>query len=718
MLLSQGDRLGPYEIQTALGAGGMGEVYRAKDTRLGRVVAVKVLPSGVAADPERRHRFEQEARAASALNHPHICVLYDIGSEGGTDFLVMEYLEGQSLAESLEKGALPLEEVLQVAVEIADALDKAHRQGIVHRDLKPGNVMLTRSGAKLLDFGLAKLTLLDSRLDWSERTTVSEVVEGTVSGTLYYMSPEQVQGLPVDHRSDIFSMGVLLYEMATGRRPFEGANPAAVIASVMRDSPVPPTRLNPGLPLRLGRIIDRCLKKDPRHRWQSSSELLRRLEDLRADIESAARAFDRSIAVLPFTDMSPERDQDYLCEGIAEEILTALGRVKGLRVASRPAAFRFKATDEDLSEIGARLQVSTLLDGSVRKAGDRLRVTVQLIDVADGFCLWSERYDRDMRDVFAVQDEIAQNVVAGLQVTLSSSEKEALQKLATSDLDAYDCYLRGRKFFYRYDKRGVAFARELFERAIDIDPAYARAYAGVADCWAYLYMYVGRNPADLERATVAARRALEIDPELAEAHASLGTALSFSGHHAEAEAEFQTAIRLHPDLFEAHYFYARDAFVQGKLEQAREQYEAASRARPEDYQSPLLIAQIYADLGQRNAAEASRRLGVAIAEEHLKLNPDDARALYMGANGLVAVGENERGLEWARRAVAMAPEDPMLLYNVACIYSLARSAGEALDCVERAVDAGFAQREYLEHDSNLDLIRSDPRFQSLLARLP
>ena len=696
----------------------MGEVYRAKDTRLGRVVAVKVLSSGVAADPERRHRFEQEARAASALNHPHICVLYDIGSESGTDFLVMEYLEGQSVAECLEKGALPLDQVLQVAVEIADALDKAHRQGIVHRDLKPGNVMLTKSGAKLLDFGLAKLSLLDSRLDWSERTTISEAVEGTVAGTLYYMSPEQVQGLPVDHRSDIFSMGVLLYEMATGRRPFGGANPAAVIASVMRDSPVPPTRLNPQLPLRLGRIIDRCLKKDPRYRWQSSSELLRRLEDLRADIESAARAFDRSIAVLPFTDMSPERDQDYLCEGIAEEILTALGRVKGLRVASRPAAFRFKAADEDLSEIGARLQVSTLLDGSVRKAGDRLRVTVQLIDVADGFCLWSERYDRDMRDVFAVQDEIAQNVVAALQVTLSSSEKEALQKLATSDLDAYDCYLRGRKFFYRYDKRGIAFALELFERAIEIDPAYARAYAGVADCCAYLYMYVGRNPADLERATVAARRALEIDPDLAEAHASLGTALSFGGRHAEAEAAFQASIRLSPDLFEAHYFHARDAFVQGKLEQAREQYEAASRARPEDYQSPLLVAQIYADLGQPGAAEASRRLGVAIAEEHLKLNPDDARALYMGANGLVALGESEKGLEWARRAVAMAPEDPMLLYNVACIYSLARSAGEALDCVERALNAGFAQREYLEHDSNLDLIRSDPRFQSLLARLP
>jgi serine/threonine protein kinase len=717
-MMNPGSRLGPYEIIGPIGSGGMGEVYKARDTRLGRTVAVKVLPGSVATDPERRRRFEQEARAASALNHPHICVLYDIGSDAGTDFLVMEYLEGQSLAERLVKGPLPLEQVLQVGTQIAGALDRAHRQGIIHRDLKPGNVMLTRSGAKLLDFGLAKLTQPDSPLDWSERSTVSEPVEGMVTGTLYYMSPEQVQGLPVDHRSDVFSMGVMLYEMATGRRPFDGANPAAVIASILRDSPVPPTRLIPELPLRLGRIIDRCLKKDPRHRWQSFSELLRRLEDLRGDLGSAARALDRSIAVLPFTDMSPERDQDYLCEGIAEEILIALGRVKGLRVASRPAAFRFKTADGDLSEIGARLQVSTLLDGSVRKSGDRLRVTVQLIDVADLFCLWSERYDRDMRDVFAVQDEIAQQVVAALEVTLSSSEKEALQKLATADVDAYDCYLRGRKFFYKYDKRGITFARELFERAIEIDPAYGRAYAGVADCCAYLYMYAGRDQANLERAIVAARKALEIDPELAEAHASLGTALSFSGCHGEAEAAFQAAIRLNPELFEAHYFYARDSFVQGRLEQAAAQYEAASRARPEDFQSPLLVAQLYADLGRPDAAEVSRRLGVAIAEEHLKLNPDDARALYMGANGLVALGENEKGLEWAGRAVAMEPDDPMLLYNVACIYSLAGRAEEALDCVERTVNAGFAQREYLEHDSNLDLIRGDRRFQALLARLP
>jgi TolB-like protein len=446
-------------------------------------------------------------------------------------------------------------------------------------------------------------------------------------------------------------------------------------------------------------------------------DVRQRLEELRADLRSAARAMDRSIAVLPFTDMSPGRDQEYLCEGIAEEVLIALSHVAGLRVASRPAAFRFKTSGEEPSEIGARLQVSTLLDGSVRKAGDRLRITVKLIDVADGYCLWSERYERDMRDVFAVQDEIARSVVGALEVTLSAADREAIQKLATADVDAYECYLRGRSYFFKYNRRGVAFARELFERAIGIDPNFARALAGLADACAYLYVYAGRDPANLEYAISASRRALEIDPHQAEAHAALGTALSLTGHHAEAEEAFQAAIRLNPYLFEAHYFYARDSFVQGKLERAIRQYEDASRVRPEDYQSPLLVAQIHADFGHADAARACRLLGVALAEAHLKLNPDDVRALYMGANGLVALGETAKGLEWARRSVAMDPDDAMLLYNVACIFSLAEQGDNALEYLERGVNAGLTQRGWLEHDSNLDFIRNTPRFQALLARL-
>jgi TolB-like protein/Flp pilus assembly protein TadD len=421
--------------------------------------------------------------------------------------------------------------------------------------------------------------------------------------------------------------------------------------------------------------------------------------------------------VLPFADMSPERDQDYLCEGIAEEIRNALDKVKGLRVASRAAAFRFKSAEIEIGLIGEKLGVSTLLDGSVRKSGDQLRVTVELIDIADGFRLWSERYDRDIRDVFALQDEIARRVVEALQLTLSSGERSSWKKGSTRDVDAYTYYLRGRKFFFKYNKRGIEFARELFERAITIDPSYARAYAGIADCCAYLFMYAGRDPANLERAVAAATRAVEIDPELAEAHTSLGTALTLGGRHEEAERAFLAAIRLDPDLFEAHYFFARDRFVQGKLEQAIEQYEEASRVHPQDYQAPLLVAQIYDDLGRHEEAAASRRRGVAIARENLNLNPDDVRALYMGANGLVALGKHEEGIQWAERALDLEPNDSMVLYNIACIYSLAGRPKEALDCLERAVEAGLKQRGWLEHDSNLDSIRGDPRFQALMKRL-
>ena len=725
MTLEPGSRLGPYEIINALGAGGMGEVYRARDTRLGRTVAIKVLPAGLAADPDQRRRFELEARAVSALNHEHICTLYDIGTTGSPqtggeatiDFLVMEFLEGQTLADRLKAGHLPLDQALRLGVEIANALDKAHHRGIVHRDLKPGNVMLTKSGAKLLDFGVATLAFPDAGRDSSQAATGADPFSARLLGTPFYMSPEQAQGLPADHRSDIFGFGVLLYEAVTGRRPFDGCTLVAVLASILHDTPVPPTRLNPLVPLRLGRIIDRCLAKDPAQRWPTIEDVRQRLEELRTDLKTAARALDRSIAVLPFADMSPARDQQYLCEGIAEEILIALSHVKGLRVASRPSAFRFSASTDDLSEIGARLQVGTLLDGSVRRAGDRLRVTVKLIDVTDGYCLWSERYDRDMRDVFAVQDEIARSVVDALEMTLSAADHEAFRKLATSDVDAYECYLRGRSYFFKYNRRGVAFARELFERAIGLDPEFARAFAGVADCCTYLYLYAGRDRAQLEQGLAASRRALEIDSHLAEAHASLGTALSLSGHHPEAEAAFQEAIRLNPYLFEAHYFYARDSFAQGKLERAIQQYEDASRVRPEDYQSLLLMAQIHADLGHSDAARACRLLGVTLADEHLKLNPDDVRALYMGANGLVALGETEKGLAWGRRAAAMDPDDGMALYNVGCVFSLAGQAAEALDCLEHAVGAGLAQREWLEHDSNLDLIRNTRRFQALLERL-
>jgi TolB-like protein/cytochrome c-type biogenesis protein CcmH/NrfG len=719
MDLLPGSLLSHYKLTELIGEGAMGAVWRAKDLTLGREVAVKVLDAEASSSPERLAMFEREARAIAALNHPNIVTIYEIDHAEGFHFIVMELVRGGSLEKLIQPGGLPLKKLLDVAIAVIEAIGAAHKEGITHRDLKPSNIMMSETvRVKVVDFGLAVLSPPDTPVSGEVPTTLTaHTDEGLISGTIPYMSPEQVQGLEADARSDIFSAGVILYEMATGRRPFEGSNSSALIASILRDTPVPPTRLNPQLPLRLGRIISTCLEKDPRRRWQSAAELRRGLENLRADLAEETHPLDRSVAVLPFRDMSPDRDQDYLCEGIAEEIMIALGKVKGLRVVARSSAFRFKSEDVDATLVGEKLGVSTLLGGSVRKAGGWLRISVELIDAADGFRLWTERYDREIKDVFAVQDEIARRVVDALQLTLSAGEHAALGKSSTRDIDAYEYYLRGRKFFYLYNKRGIAFARELFERAIAIDPAYARAHAGIADCCSYQYLYAGRDPGNLDKAKAAAARAVQLDPELAEAYASLGTALSLSGRHAEAEDAFRTAIRLDPDLFEAHYFYARDSFAQGKLEQAIHEYEEAGRARPEDYQAPLLVGQIYDDLGRPEEAAASRRRGVAIAEEHLHLNPDDVRALYMGANGLVALGEHETGLDWARRALALDPDDPMVVYNVACIYALAGRAAEALDCIERAVDAGLTQRGWLEHDSNLDLIRKEPRFQALLKRL-
>jgi len=531
------------------------------------------------------------------------------------------------------------------------------------------------------------------------------------------MSPEQIQRRPLEHASDIFTLGVIFYEMATGRRPFSGNTTPELLASILKDTPPPPTRLKPEIPRHFDRIIARCLEKDTRRRIQTALDLRNELEALQREAGRGPGDAVPSIAVLPFADLSAEKDQAYLCEGIAEEIINALTKIENLRVASRTSSFRFRRTEMDSREIGDRIGVSNLLNGSVRKAGNRLRVSVELINVADGYRLWSERYDRELKDIFAIQDEIAQSTVEALEVTLSPRERRAIKQVATANVQAYDYYLRGRKFFFQYRRRGIEFALQMFSRAIELDPLYALAYAGIADCCSFLHMNIERSDENRARADEASRKALELDPDLAVAHTARGVALSLAGRHDEAEQAFETAIRLDPQLFDAHYFYARDCFTQGKAEKAIRYYEQAYAIRPEDYQSPLLCAQIYDDLGREDEAIAARRRGVRAAAERLDLNPDDVRALYMGANGLVALGRREKGLEWAGRAMEIEPEEPMLLYNVACIYSLAEQVDEAIGCLEKAIDRGFAHKLWIEKDSNLDLLRGDPRFQALARRV-
>jgi adenylate cyclase len=425
----------------------------------------------------------------------------------------------------------------------------------------------------------------------------------------------------------------------------------------------------------------------------------------------------RSVAVMAFLDMSSAKDQEYFCDGIAEEIISNLTRIRGLRVSSRTSSFTFKSKSEDVRAIGRKLGVSTVLEGSVRKAGSQIRVTAQLINVEDGCHLWSDRYDRELKDIFAIQDEIARSIAATLKIALSPRESIAIAKAPTTDLEAYDYYLRGKQFFYQYKIRGIEFALKMFTRAIELDPSFVRAYAGIADCCSFLYMYAGSHDEHREQADSMSRKALDLDPDSAEAHASRGVACALKKDYECAEEEFETAIRLDPMLFEAYYFYARVCFTRGDLQKAIHFYEKAVEVNPQDYQASLLMAQIYSDLGEKAKAKASRLRGIKAAEAKLMLNPDDTRALYMGANGLVALGEFEKGLEWANQALAIDPEEPMVLYNVACIQSMARRYEEALDSLENAVRSGLTQKGWLQHDSNLDPLRKSPRYKKLIQKL-
>jgi len=702
-----------YRVEREIGRGGMATVFLAQDLRHNRPVAVKVLHPQLAVSlgPDR---FLREIQIAARLQHPHIVPLYDSGRAGDLLFYVMPYVEGESLRQRLEhESPLPVDEAVYIARGVAAALDYAHRQQIVHRDIKPENVMLHEGEPLVTDFGIAKAV--------TAAAAQSLTQTGTAVGTPAYMSPEQASGeVELDGRSDVYSLGAMLYEMVTGGTPFAGPTVQAILARLFTD-PVPPLRQRRSdVPEWLEQVALKALAKKADERFATAAQFAQALSYTSASTPPgmpAGSSRTKSIAVLPFADMSPQRDQEYFCEGIAEEIINALTKIDALHVASRTSAFAFKGKNEDIGEIGRKLKVATVLEGSVRKAGDRLRVTAQLVNVANGYHLWSERYDRQLEDVFAIQDEIAENIVKALRVVLSEDEKRAIEKPRTENVEAYEYYLRGRQYFHQFRRKGMQFARRMFERAIETDPRYALAYAGIADCSAFLYMYWDSSKNNLEGADTASRKALELDPDLAEAHASRGFALSLRKQYGEAHQEFETAIRLNPKLYEAHYLYARACFQEGKLEEAVRHYTEASRVRPEDYQALVLMQGPLHGLGRSDEARETLRRGLQVAEKHLELNPDDARALCLGADALVQLGEPARGIEWARRAREIDPEDPGLLYNVACVYTRSGMSEEALGCLERAVENGFGHREWLEHDSDLDPLRDNPRFQALRAKL-
>jgi non-specific serine/threonine protein kinase len=492
-----GQTLSHYRITAPLGAGAMGDVYRATDTKLGREVALKVLPAEMASSPERLERFQREAQALATLDHPGIVTVYSVEEADGVHFLTMQLVEGEPLDRLVVEGGLPVDRLLAIADSLAEALTAAHGRGIVHRDLKPANVMVTHDGrVKVLDFGLAKMTTPRPEAGSSELPTQLQTQEGAVMGTVPYMSPEQLRGRALDHRSDLFSFGVLLYEMSTGRRPFTGESSPELASAILRDSPTPPDELRPELPEALARVIWRSLEKSPDARYASAEQLLEALRQGAKDAKPGAlQPGDRSaepprIAVLPFSNLSGDPEQEYFGDGMAEEILNALASLPGMRVAARSSAFSFKGKNVDVRTIGRQLEVNRVLEGSVRRAGSRLRINAQLVSAEDGYQLWSQVFDREMTDIFEIQEEIAQAIVVALRDELAlPRETPSLVRHGTDDIEAYNSYLRGRYQLGTVDAGSVRQAIRDLEEAVAADPDFADAWAALSWAWSQLALW-------------------------------------------------------------------------------------------------------------------------------------------------------------------------------------------------------------------------------------
>jgi serine/threonine-protein kinase len=790
MTLAPGTRLGPYEILAPVGAGGMGEVYRARDMRLMRTVAIKVLSIGSAIGIEARRRFEREARLISGLTHPNICTVYDIGRHEAVEFLVMEYLDGETLAARLNRGPLPLDEAIERALAIAEALDHAHQHGIVHRDLKPANVMLMPAGTKLLDFGLAirRHRLLQVRPDamscnTSEHLDLTE--PGMVLGTFGYMSPEQLEGREADARSDLFAFGALLYEMTGGRRAFHGTSQASVIAAVLRAEPPPLTGLGDRTAA-VQDIVERCLAKRPAERYQSAAEVARALRTIPAHdgqrphpaarwrpvaaiaivaaIGGAAwfasrhtshvgsspanalseHAAIQSVAVLPLRNLSRDPGQDYFTDGLTEALITDLSKLGVFRVISRSSSIRFKDTPQSVQDVARALNVDGIVEGSVLRAGDRVRITAALVREPSGEQLWANAYDRNVHDVLALHADVAEAIAAEIGTTVTSQPRATSRYHPPRDERVHDLYMKGRFAWQQWTADGARRAIDLFNAALDIDPSYPLAYSGLAEAYYGLSnIYIAPSEV-MPRAKAAALRAIELDETLAEPHAVLGVVkMGFDWDWSGAEREFKRAIQLNPNNAAAHEWYTTLLISLGRFVEAAGEARLGQQLDPmtpmvDIFETwPLLYARDYQQsivkLRRLMALEPNfyathAHLGIALLQLH---QFDEALAEFGAARRLDdaawisgwlghaygVAGRRKQARRVLAELVERSKRDYVLPYARAIIHTGLGDVDAAMDTLDEAYEKRDEQLVMLAVDPAVDGLRASPRFDALLARV-
>ncbi|HVS01693.1 MAG TPA: protein kinase [Thermoanaerobaculia bacterium] len=661
-----GQKLSNFELLELIGKGGFGEVYRARDELLGRLVAVKILPQELAADTDYRDRFLREARAASSLNHPNICTIHQFGDANGRTFIAMELIDGITLRKHIGRSPLPAEEAVRLALQIADGLAAAHDKGIVHRDIKSANILLNAEHqVKILDFGLAKQLFQGSFDGDTETAPLAATREGSFLGTIDYMSPEQLQGRTVDHRSDLFAFGVVCHEMLTGELPFSGDSVFEKASAILHVDPSSLRLLRDSAPAALTAIVLKMLARRPERRWSSAAEVRQALAGLAGDSTASAgrhgisSALERSVpeefagpsvAVLPFKNMSADPENEFFSDGLAEELTNDLAKVEGLKVASRTSAFAFKDKPDDVRQIGWSLGVKHIVEGSVRKASDRLRISVQMVNAVDGYHIWSETYDRRLDDIFALQDELARTIVGNLKVKLVGEGRPLGGRRYTDDVEAYNLYLKGRYFWNRRYAAGLQKGMGFFQQAIERDPAFALPYAGLADSFNMLAFYNFLPPRQgFPKGQAAAHKALELDPGLAEAHASLGWARAFYDWDWEgAERSFERALAIDPEHGMAHFWRAFFLVAVGRTSDS---LEAIKRARQIEPLSALVNG------GTAYLLYFHRDPQRAIKEAEQALEMDSAfRAAhtFLGWNKIL-LGDLEGALEAWRAALDLMP---------------------------------------------------------------